>query len=311
MRVLVTGGAGFIGSHVVDAVLAAGHEVLIVDSLRKRRERAGVNVPLGASLRRLDVRDPKLAAIFTEFRPHVVCHQAAQPSVSVSVAHPRFDAEVNVIGLINVLNNAVKTGVHKVVFASSAATYGAPVELPLTERTPQRPASPYGISKMTGEYYLRYFLAAHGLHYTILRYSNVYGARQDPAGEAGVVAIFASRILAGKPVRVTWDGEQTRDYVYVEDVASANVRALAQGDDDVFCIGTGTCTSINDLYRLLSAEVGRTVPIERIPKRSGDIRQSYFDWRHARQVLGWLPGVLLAEGLRRTITFLAGLQGAQ
>jgi UDP-glucose 4-epimerase len=220
--------------------------------------------------------------------------------VALSTKDPAFDARVNVLGLINVLTGAQAAGTRKVIFASSAATYGAVDVLPFDEDTPQRPVSPYGITKMVGEHYLHYWQVERGLAYTALRYSNVYGPRQDPNGEAGVVAIFSRRFLDHKPVTIFWDGDQTRDYVYVGDVARANLLALDAADNQVLCIGTGVETSVNDLYRGLVALSGFQAPIDRQPRRPGDPRASRFNPARAAKALGWRPETSFEEGLRLT-----------
>ncbi len=258
MRILVTGGAGFIGSHIVDQCVAAGHEVAIVDSLWEEGGGKGENLNPKARFFHADITDEaKLQSIFDEIRPEVVSHQAAQHSVAISTRDPRLDARVNVLGLLNVLTNCTRAGTRKIVFASSGATYGTPARLPIDEEVPQRPESPYGITKMVAEYYLRYWQEANNLTYTALRYGNVYGPRQDPNGEAGVIAIFAKRFLDHKAVRIDWDGEQKKDYVYVEDVARANLLAIEHGDNDIFCLGTGRAASVNPalIYSRLSMAI--------------------------------------------------------
>jgi UDP-glucose 4-epimerase len=301
MNVLVTGGAGFIGSHVADVMVEAGHQVSIVDSLWKRGGGKLENLNPEARFYAIDVRDPCLADVFETERPEVVCHLAAQHSVSISTESPSYDADVNILGLINLLQTCVQTDVRKVVFASSAATYGAVEEMPVHEETLQNPESPYGITKLASEHYLRCWKKLHGLDFTALRFGNVYGPRQDPSGEAGVIAIFTNAILRKEPVRIDWDGEQQKDYVYVGDVARANLLALTQGCGEAFCIATGKGTSVNDLFRHLTDLVGYKVDIRRGPKRPGDIRLSYFDCTKAKKDLGWVPQVDLAQGMRLTV----------
>jgi UDP-glucose 4-epimerase len=304
MRVLVTGGAGFIGSHIVDQCVAAGHEVAIVDNLWAEGGGKTQNLNAQATFYRADVTgDATLSRIFDEVRPEIVSHQAAQHSVAISTKNPQLDARVNVLGLLNVLTNCTRTGTRKIVFASSGATYGTPAYLPIDEDTPQRPESPYGITKMVTEHYLRYWQEANGLTYTALRYGNVFGPRQDPNGEAGVIAIFAKRFLKHDSVRIDWDGEQKKDYVYVEDVARANVMALVQGDNDIFCLGTGRGTSVNEIYRTLAKITGYTPEIEHADRRPGDIYLAYFDCSKAARVLGWKPQVTLEEGIEKTVEF--------
>jgi UDP-glucose 4-epimerase len=297
MRALVTGGAGFIGSHIVDLLVEAGHKVTVVDDLSTGR---AANLNPRAHFHEVDVGGPLLLKVLMTERPDVVFHQAAQMSIAHSTADPRFDAQVNVLGLVNVLEACVASGVRKVVFASSGATYGDPVYLPIDEDHPQKPKSPYGITKMAAEHYLRYYAAERGLQYVALRYGNVYGPRQDPSGEAGAVAIFVGKLLAGESPTIYWDGEQVRDYVYVTDVARANLLAASQGSG-CYCIGTGVGTSVNQLYRMLADVTGTHLEPRREPRRPGDFRATYFDSRLARADLGWAPSVWLLDGLRTTV----------
>src|SRR4249919_557710 len=231
MRILVTGGAGFIGSHIVDQCIAAGHEVAIVYNLWEEGGGKEQNLNSKARFYRADITDETtLQSIFDEIRPEIVSHQAAQHSVAISTKNPQLDARVNVLGLLNVLTNCTRVGTRKIVFASSGATYGTPARLPIDEEVAQCPESPYGITKMVAEHYLRYWQEANGLSYTALRYGNVYGPRQDPNGEAGVISIFAKRFLKHESVRIYWDGEQKKDYVFVGDVARANLLAIVSGN---------------------------------------------------------------------------------
>ena len=301
MRILVTGGAGFIGSHIVEAYLEAGHDVAVVDSLWSHGGGRRDSVPPAARFYEVDIRSPELREIVARERPEIVNHHAAQHSVKFSTDEPAYDAQVNVLGMINVLEAAQAAGARKVIFASSAATYGTVEQLPADESTPQHPESPYGITKMVTEHYLHYWQQGRGLDYTALRYGNVYGPRQDPNGEAGVIAIFAKRFLSGQGIRIYWDGDQTRDYVYVGDVARANLRALEGANNEIICIGSGVPTSVNQIYRGLSALTGFEAPIDWQPKRPGDPRDSLFNPAKAAAVLGWRSEVAFEEGLRRTV----------
>ena len=303
MKVLVTGGAGFIGSHVVDTLIEAGHSVSVVDNLWTHGGGRLDNLHPQAAFYQLDIRDSELSEVFARERPEAICHLAAQHSVKISTDDPAYDAQVNVLGLINLLRCATQYGARKVVFSSSGATYGTVERMPIDEETPQRPESPYAITKLATEHYLRFWKNMYGLEYTALRYGNVYGPRQDPAGEAGVIAIFARSIILGEPVRIDWDGEQQKDYVYVRDIARSNLLALARGDGQAYCIGTGQGTSVNALYRGLVETIGKEVPIKRAPKRPGDIYLSYFESSKAARELGWRAEVPLSEGLRLTAQY--------
>ena len=307
MRIIVTGGAGFIGSHIVDAYLAEGHEVVVLDSLWEHGGGRRINVPDRANFTHMDIRDENIERIFKEFRPDIVSHHAAQHSVAISSRDPRFDADVNVMGLLNVLDNSVRAGVKKVIFASSGATFGTPERFPIVETTPQNPTSPYGITKMVAEHYLRFYKAERGLDFTALRYGNVYGPRQDPNGEAGVVSIFIGKFLKGEGVRIDWDGEQTRDYVFVKDVAQANVLALDKGSGGLYVIGTNVKTSVNQIYRALVQITGFEAPVTPGPKRPGDARDAQFDPALARGELGWAPVTPLIDGMQQTFAFFKAL----
>jgi UDP-glucose 4-epimerase len=304
-KVLVTGGAGFIGSHGADAYAACGDEVWVVDDLSRGRR---ANLAPHIRFVELDVRDERLAAVFREAGGFdIVNHHAAQVDVRVSVAQPRSDAAINVDGLLNVLECARRHGTQRVIFVSSGGVvYGEPEQRPTPETAPKLPLSPYGVTKLAAEYYLYYYHRVHGLDYAALRYGNVYGPRQDPHGEAGVVAIFSNRILAAEPIVVFGDGEQTRDYVYVGDVAAANMllseRTLPPAeslDTRAFNIGTGVAASVNQLADRLMEVAGRLVPIRREAARAGELRHSCLDSARARD-LGWAPAVPLHEGLGLT-----------
>ncbi len=303
MNVLVTGGAGFIGSHVVDVLIDAGHQVAIVDNLWELGGGRRENVHPQARFYQVDIRSPELVEVLEKERPEAICHLAAQHSVKISTDDPRHDAQVNILGLINLLQAATRVGTRKVVFSSSGATYGTVEKMPVDEKTPQHPESPYGITKMTSEYYFRFWKEMHGLDFTLLRYGNVYGPRQDPTGEAGVIAIFARKILLGEPLRIDWDGEQQKDYIYVGDVARANQISLTRGSGEVYCIATGRGTSVNELYRMLAEIAGHEVEIIHAPKRPGDIYLTYFECSKAWRELGWRAEVSLDDGMRKTIEY--------
>ena len=303
MRIVITGGAGFIGSHVADAYCAAGHDVLVIDSLWEHGGGRRANLPENVSLVHMDIRDEAIGRIFADFAPEIVSHHAAQHSVAISTRDPVYDAQINVIGLLNVLEFAQKSGVRKVIFASSGATFGTPDKLPITDDTPQHPTSPYGITKMVAEDYLRFYKASRDLDFTALRYGNVYGPRQDPNGEAGVISIFIGKFLAREPVRIDWDGEQTRDYVFVEDVARVNLAALDRGSGGCYVIGTGVRTSVNQIYHQLVELTGFEAPVERGPQRPGDARDAQFDATRARSELEWTPETALPEGIRATYEY--------
>jgi UDP-glucose 4-epimerase len=302
MRVLVTGGAGFIGSHVVDAFVAAGHSVAIVDNL-STGSAAYLNPK--ARLHVTDLRSSRLSEAFEAERPEVVAHLAAQAAVSRSVLDPAFDASVNVLGGLNLLECCRRAGVRRIIYSSSGgAGYGDTDVIPTPEEHASVPASPYGITKVAVELYVAAWQAIHGIQSVSLRYANIYGPRQNPQGEAGVIAIFCHRILTGQVPIINGDGGQTRDYTYVEDVAAANVRALecpnATGPINV---GTGVETSVNDLYRRLRAVSGTALDAQHAPARPGEQRRSCLAPDRAKRLLDWAPSVSLDEGLSRTFEF--------
>lgn len=307
MRILVTGGAGFIGSHVAEAYLAVGHEVLVVDNLSSGKRE---NLPAGARFEQLDIRDKEISALCQDWRPEVICHQAAQVDVRRSVADPVFDAEVNILGMLGLLEAARAARVAKVIFASSGgAIYGEQETFPAPETHPLNPCSPYGVSKLAGEKYLGYYRQVYGLPYVALRYANVYGPRQDPFGEAGVVAIFASKLIRGEQPIINGDGRQTRDYVFVADVARANLLALKPGLSGAFNIGTGQETDVVSLFGELRSLAGSSAPAEHGPAKAGEQRRSVLDARLAADRLGWRPEVGLKEGLRRTVDYFRAALG--
>jgi UDP-glucose 4-epimerase len=309
MRVLLTGGAGFIGSHVADHLLTRGHEVAVVDNLSSGKRE---NVSDEAGFYERDIRDG-CAEVFEEFVPEALCHQAAQVDVRRSAREPDFDADVNVIGTIRLLENCIRYNVAGVVFASTGgAVYGEQREFPASEDHPQYPVSPYGVSKLAGERYLNYYYAQYGLRYVALRYANVYGPRQDPHGEAGVVAIFSGNLADGRTSTINGTGKQTRDFVYVEDVAHANILALESGPSPgAYNIGTGKETSVKRLYELLRGISGKDLAPEQGPAKPGEQTRSLVDPAKATRVLGWHPETKLAAGLEETLSFFGTRQDSQ
>ncbi|HZO25911.1 MAG TPA: NAD-dependent epimerase/dehydratase family protein [Chloroflexota bacterium] len=309
-RALVTGGAGFIGSHVVDAYIQAGLDVAIVDSLATG-SRANVNP--AARLYEVDIRDGEaLDRVFATERPDVVSHQAAQASVRGSMEDPPRDAAINVLGSINVLEAARKHGARKVIYAATGgAAVGEPKYLPVDEDHPVAPLSPYGASKHAVEHYVALYNETFGLDTTVLRYTNIYGPRQDPRGEAGVIAIFAGLMLTGGQPIVNGTGEQERDYVYVGDVARANLLALDRGSSRMFNIGTGVSTSVNGLFDMLAELTGYGEPRQHGPALSGEVFRIFVTNDRARDELGWQPTVELHEGLRLTVESIRAKLAAQ
>lgn len=303
LRTLVTGGAGFIGSSLVDRLLAEGHEVDVVDDL------SGGSLGNLADAREygrrfrfhhLDIRKAEIGDLVSRRKPQVIYHLAANASVAVSVNRPDYDAEVNVLGSLRVLEAARAAGVDKVVYAASGGTlYGEPAseDLPVGEHFPHGPLSPYGVSKMAAIDYMVAYRHLHGLEFTALALANVYGPRQDPHGEAGVVAIFAAQLVAGKPCVIFGDGEHTRDYVFVDDVVDAFARAASRGGGLVLNIGTGTETSTNELYATMAAAAGTRAPARHGPERAGDVRRSALDPERAGIHLGWKPWTALRDGV--------------
>jgi UDP-glucose 4-epimerase len=305
MKVLITGGAGFIGSHVADAYLAAGHSVVIVDNLSSG---SISNIPRGASFHLMSINAPELLKVFEMEKPDIVNHHAAQISVTVSVKNPFLDAQSNALGFLSVLESCRLTGVKKIIFISSGgAIYG---ETPL-ERTPEdyppQPFSPYAIHKQAGESYLKFYFKQYGIPYTVLRYANVYGPRQDPFGEAGVIAIFITKLLAGETPTINAFPEEpdgmSRDYVFVEDAARANLLALDKAPGEAFNIGTSLPVKTKKLLSTLCDIMGKKLKYTPAGPRPGDIKYSCLDVRKAREVLGWEPAHTLEEGLRKTVAY--------
>ncbi|WIG97083.1 NAD-dependent epimerase/dehydratase family protein [Myxococcus sp. SDU36] len=308
MKVLVTGGAGFIGSHVCDEFLRGGHEVIALDDLSGgKRENLDPRVRLAVH----DIRSREASELIKSEKPDVLCHLAAQMDVRRSVDDPSFDADVNIRGMLNLLEAARVSGVKKVIFSSTGgAIYGEQDVFPAPESHPTRPISPYGVSKASGELYLGYYRAQYGLPYVALRYANVYGPRQNPHGEAGVVAIFSQRLIANQGCTIFGEGKQTRDFVFGPDVARANRLAFEKDYVGAINIGTGVETDINRLYALLAEAAGSSVSVAHAPGKPGEQLRSCVDNALARKVLGWEPSVDVREGLRRTIEYFRQKAGA-
>nr|WP_255207729.1 MULTISPECIES: NAD-dependent epimerase/dehydratase family protein [unclassified Myxococcus] len=305
---MVTGGAGFIGSHVCDEFLRGGHEVIALDDLSGgKRENLDPRVRLAVH----DIRSREASELIKSEKPDVLCHLAAQMDVRRSVDDPSFDADVNIRGMLNLLEAARVSGVRKVIFSSTGgAIYGEQDVFPAPESHPTRPISPYGVSKASGELYLGYYRAQYGLPYVALRYANVYGPRQNPHGEAGVVAIFSQRLIANQGCTIFGEGKQTRDFVFGPDVARANRLAFEKDYVGAINIGTGVETDINRLYALLAEAAGSSASVAHAPGKPGEQLRSCIDHALARQVLGWEPSVDVREGLRRTIEYFRQKAGA-
>jgi UDP-glucose 4-epimerase len=301
MKILITGAAGFIGSHIADRYLQLGHQVVIIDNLiTGQRE----NIPSGAKFYEMDIRDEKLAAVFEKEKPDLVNHHAAQMDVRKSVSDPIYDAQVNVLGSLNLLQNCIQFKVKKFIFSSTGgAIYGEQDYFPADEKHPLRPISPYGITKLTTEKYLYFYQQTYELKYTILRYANIYGPRQNPHGEAGVVAIFSERLLKGKQPLINGDGLQTRDYVYVGDVVEANQLALEKGDNKIYNIGTGIETNVNELFAYLLSAVGVKMAEKHAQAKPGEQRRSVLSSKFIEEDLGWKPTIKLGEGIPKTVLF--------
>ena len=301
MKILVTGGAGFIASHIVDAYIREGHTVVVVDDLSSGRQE---NLHPKAVFYRLDIRDTKVEQVFRDHAIDVVNHHAAQMDVRRSVADPQFDASVNVLGGLNLFEGARKHGVGKFIFSSTGgAIYGEQDYFPADEEHPTRPLSPYGISKLSTEKYLFFYKETYGTQFVVLRYANVYGPRQNPHGEAGVVAIFAAKLLKGEQPVINGDGKQTRDYTYVGDVVRANVLALHAKHSDTFNVGTGVETDVNVLLRKLAEVLNPSAQENHGPAKPGEQKRSVISFKKIQRELGWSPTVPLEEGLRLTAEY--------
>lgn len=305
MKILVTGGAGFIGSNVVDEFVRQGWDTVVVDDLSSGNRR---NLNPSARLYQLDIRDAKLAEVFEQEKPDIVSHHAAQISVRRSVEDPFRDAMINVLGSLNVIANCAKYGVKKLIYASSGgAVYGEPVYLPCDEKHPVDPLCPYGLTKHTPEHYLFMYRQLYGLDYTVLRYPNVYGPRQDPFGEAGVVAIFTEQMLRGDQVVINGTGEQERDFVYVADIVRSNILSIDAGSGGIYNIGSGIGTSVNQIFDELRQITGYAHRPVFGPPKAGETFRIYLDATKAAEELGWRPETALRDGLARTVDYFRGL----
>lgn len=296
MRVIVTGGAGFIGSYVVDRLVASGCDVYVIDNLSTG---SIDNLNKKAEFIQMDINDVKIHKLLDSIRPEVVNHHAAQVNVSASLRDPVEDCLTNILGTVNLLKSCASSGVRKIIYASSAAIYGNPEYLPIDERHPLAPLSFYGLSKLVPEQYIRMFHNWFSIDYTILRYSNVYGPRQNAKGEAGVVAVFTDRVFNGDELVVYGNGEQTRDFIYVEDVAAANLAALEKGSQLTLNVSTNVQTTLNHLLNLLEGVVQKEIKRHYAPARSGDIGQSCLDNRLAKGSLFWQPQTGLHQGIQK------------
>lgn len=301
MKILVTGGAGFIASHVTDAFIAAGHDVAIIDDMSSGKTE---NLNPKAKFYRLDVQDPQVAEVFRQEKPDVLCHHAAQMDVRRSVADPLFDARANILGLLNLLENGRQNGLKRVIFSSTGgAIYGEQDVFPCPETHKTEPLSPYGIAKLASEKYLFFYHAQYGISYAALRYANVFGPRQNPHGEAGVIAIFTEKLLRGEQPVINGDGTQTRDYVFVGDLVRANLAALTSDYVGALNLGNGIETDVNELFRHLCKLCGSSATEKHGPAKPGEQRRSVIDNSLAKKVLGWTPQVSLEAGLAQTVEF--------
>lgn len=301
MKILVTGGAGFIGSNIVDAYIAQGHSVTVVDDLSTGKKK---QVNPKANFLAMDVRDPNISTLFAKNGFDIVNHHAAQIDVRKSVQDPFIDASVNVLGTLRLLDCCRTYGVRKFIFASSGGVMYGECPAAANEETPAHPESPYGFSKASAETYVRFFGSTYHVPYTILRYGNVYGPRQDPHGEAGVVAIFIGKLLAGEGVTIFGDGKQERDYVNVAEIVEANIAALTKGENQIFNIGHGTPVTVNELHKVLAKLIGGKKAPQYLPARQGEVQRSLLNVQRAAKGLGWKPSVTLEQGLAATIDFV-------
>lgn len=308
MKVLITGGAGFIASHLTDELIQQGHEVAVLDNLSTgKREFLNPN----ALFYNMDITDPSIERVFSEFKPQIIYHHAAQIDVQHSLRDPVHDANVNILGTIAILEQSRKHGVQKIIYASSAAVYGPPDALPVDESHPVRPLSYYGISKHTPEHYIQVYANLYGLDYTILRYANAYGIRQDPKGEGGVISIFLDKLLNGQTTVIYGDGEQTRDFVYVKDIVAANIAAMTRGSRGLFNISRNEQTSVNELLSIMNEILGINAIPRYAQERPADIVHSRLNNEAAIRELLWKPEFSVRQGLLETCTYYAAQKTQQ
>lgn len=303
MNILVTGGAGFIGSHLTDRLIEMGHDVCIIDNLSTGKRE---NINNHATFYEMDIADEAIARIFKKHAPHMVFHLAAQIDVRKSVKEPLDDARSNILGTINLLSQCIRSGVNKFVFASSGGVIYGETPKPAKEEDPPRPISPYGVAKLAGEGYITCFGEWHDLDFTILRYANVFGPRQDPKGEAGVVSILIGQIEAGERSVLFGDGKLERDYVYIDDVVQANISCMENGSREIFNIGTGIATSVESLHTQIAEVMGKGNEKTYMPKRAGELDRNVLSCEKASRELSWNPGTGLKEGLERTYAWFRG-----
>lgn len=306
-KIMITGGAGFIGSHVVDLFVEKGFEVVVLDDLSTGR---ASNLNPAAKFYQMDIRDPKIREIFESEKPDYISHHAAQMDVRRSVAQPLFDADVNILGSINLIECAKEFGVKRFVYISTGgAVYGEPGRVPCEETDPINPICQYGASKHTVEHYLFMYHVNYGLKYTVLRYPNVFGPRQDPHGEAGVVAIFTGKMMAGEPVTINGDGNQTRDFVYVSDCALANYLSISEDHQPgIYNLGWGMHTSVNEIFKTLAKVTKYTLPVHYGPAKVGETMHIYLNAAKAKRDLGWSATVSLEDGLQRTVDYFRAVE---
>jgi len=301
MKMLVTGGAGFIGSHIVDALIERGHDVTIIDNMITGQQE---NINPAATFIKMDIRDKGIKNVLAQHKIEIIFHQAAQLDVRKSVDDPIYDADVNILGTLNLLQAAAAAGAKKILFASTGgAIYGEQVEFPATESHPAWPASPYGVTKLACERYIHYFSEAHGIRYGLMRYANVYGPRQNAHGEAGVVAIFSDKLLDGDQPVINGDGTQSRDFVYVHDVVNANMLAMEHDQNDYFNVGTGVETDVNTVFRLLNRHSGANKEEIHMEAKAGEQMRSVLSYDKIKNTLGWTPKMKIDEGLKHTVDF--------